>query len=369
MSKKNKSSQQDGELASEGILDSLAGGGDQAGEAEPVVPPASDAPVGGLKLGKGEKSDGGKVSTEKAADKAKPELGKKGDKAAAKPELGKKADKKPAEPQGEKSDDDAPGSVRPPDFNPWPVDPTNRSAANVLLSPAADRTVDGALDDDMKPRGAGLNFMLILLILGVAAGGVWQFVKISSPEALAAKKAEKEQIEQQHLAEQLAKQKKYGVLRIESNPPQAELWLNGERKVNKNETTGEEVVVKTPTNLMDLDIGQTYQIRLEAPGYEPYEFNVAEHLWTKDAGSGEFKFFTLAEMTPNVCEYWFLYDAKLKKEQQFKEKSDCLTHFEDAVSKQVSVTECTCKIPPEGVVVPGAKDEKKDEKKDPKGSK
>jgi hypothetical protein len=271
-----------------------------------------------------------------------------------------------AEPKGgERTDEDAPGSVVPPEFLAWPVDPEHRSAADVLLSPAADHSIDASIDEEMKPRNAALNFMLLLLIAGVAAGGVWQFVRVSSPEALAAKKAEKEEIEQKHLAEQLAKQKKYGVLRIESNPPQAELWLNGERKVNKNETTGEEVVVKTPTNLMDLDIAQPYQIKLEAPGYEPYEFAVSEHLWTKDAATTEYKFFKLAEMTPNVCEYWFLYDAKMKKEVQFKEKTDCMTHFDTAVSKQVSVTECTCKIPPEGWVppaTPGSKDDKKPEK-------
>ena len=38
---------------------------------------------------------------------------------------------------------------------------------------------------------------------------------------------------------------------------------------------------------------------------------------------------------------------------QFKEKGECLTYHDQAVSQQASVTECTCKIPPEGVVPEG----------------
>ena len=93
--------------------------------------------------------------------------------------------------------------------------------------------------------------------------------------------------------------------------------------------------------------------RVEKDGYEPFEFAVAEHLWTKDPTSGEYKFFKMIELTPINCEYWFLYDAKKRREMQFKEKGECLTYHDQAVSQQASVTECTCKIPPEGVVPEG----------------
>jgi len=40
---------------------------------------------------------------------------------------------------------------------------------------------------------------------------------------------------------------------------------------------------------------------------------------------------------------------------QFPQKADCLTHYDDSLSQRISVTECVCKIPPEGA------EEKKDE--------
>ena len=154
-------------------------------------------------------------------------------------------------------------------------------------------------------------------------------------------------------------------------------------------------------NLMNMDIKQVYKFRIDKPGYESYEFNVAEHLWTKDNSSGEYKYYKLIELNPVNCEYWYLYDAKLRKELKFKDltekeleafkkaaekakkkqkqsrkkkkgkkdaksdilkiptgKSECQAHYDKAIIARTSVTECACKIPEES-----PEDEKKDEKK------
>lgn len=258
--------------------------------------------------------------------------------------------------EAESSTDDAERTVEdrgatkePKAFVGWPVDRDHGSARDLLLNRGKEN-VD--LADEGAGGGRAINLVLLVLLLATAGVGVWQFRAVSSPEALAAKRAEREEAEQRHLEEQLAKQKKYGVLRIESEPAQAEVFKDGQKIVTTNAETGEEIVGMTPINMMDMDIAQTYKIRLEKVGYEPFEFAVAEHLWTKDTTSGEYKFFKMVEMTPIFCEYWFLYDAKQKRELKFDDKTKCLEHYDDAVAKQVSVTECTCKLPPEGAVPP-----------------
>lgn len=294
------------------------------------------------------------------------------------------AKKEPVVPEGEDEaeaeatvvDDEAPGEIHgraaraKAEFAAWPCEPDHGSARDLLQKEGA--SVDLSAEYEAA-GGKAVNMVLLLLLIAVGGAGFWYFNQVSSPEALAAKRAEKEEAEKLHLEEQLAKQKKYGVLRIESTPEQADiinasdvdLELGGfvckpnEKCVVKSEETGEDIVVRSPANLLNMDIGKVYKLRLEKDGYEPFEFAVAEHLWTKDT-TGEFKFFKAVELTPTACEYWFLYDAKKKRELKFDERTQCLEHYDDAVSNQVSVTECTCKLLPEGAAKP---DEKKDDKK------
>jgi hypothetical protein len=248
----------------------------------------------------------------------------------------------------------------PREFRPWPIEDDHGSARDVLLGKGASEVADLG-DDDFKSAKSGLNLILLILLLGVAGVGIWQFQRVSSQETLDAKRMAREAAEQAHLEKQQEMQKKYGILRIETNPPQAVVFKDGEKIVTKN-AAGEELAGKTPMNMMDLDIAQTFKIKVELDGYDPFEFGVAPHLWTKDAGSGEYKFFKLIDLTPNICEYWFLYDAKARKELKFDEKVVCMEHFDGASAKGTSVTECTCKIPPEGWTPPekkGDKDKKK----------
>lgn len=309
------------------------------------------------------------------------------------------------------------GAPEPPDYDRvaarlWPVEDDHGSVTR-MLTQAADREVDlaDAADEATSSGSNALNLVLLVLIIAAVGVGVWQLREVSSEETLKAKAAERAALEEQHLQEQLAKQKKYGVMRIESEPPQAVVIKDGEKLVASvaaaatppeegetpaapaapdgkageakpadgkaapdgkaadgktaekpaDEKAGDataaapaagattQLVGMTPMNIMNLDIAQTYTIRLEKEGYEPFEFSVGQHLWTKDPNTGEYKFFKSVEMTPINCEYYFLYDAKKRREVQFKDKAECLTHYDEAIAQQVSVTECVCKIPPEGV--------------------
>jgi len=301
---------------------------------------------------------------------------------------------------------DRAGSQGASEYRFWPVEDDHGSITR-LLTGAADKEVDIEDYDHDAAAGGGsttLNLVLMLLIMAATGVGIWQLVKVSSPETLAAKSEARKALEEAHLAEQLAKQKKYGVLRIESEPPQAVVIKDGEKLVAevaaatappeddapadgkapeapadgkdaKGTPKAPEKAPETPTappadgkaeapptdgaattkvgmtpmNIMNLDISKTYTIRLEKDGYEPFEFSIAEHLWTKDPTTGEYKFFKPVELTPINCEYWFLYNAKKRREVKFEQKADCFTHYEESLSQQVSVTECVCKIPPEGV--------------------
>ena len=246
----------------------------------------------------------------------------------------------------------------PREFRPWPTERDHGSARDVLLGKGARKVADLG-DDDFKTGKSGMNLVLLILLIAVAGVGIWQFRRVSSQEALDNKRMAREAMEQAHLEEQLAKQKKYGILRVETNPAQAVVFKDGEKIVTKN-AAGEELVGKSPMNMMDLDIAQTFKIKVELEGYDPFDFVVAPHLWTKDVGSGEYKFIKMIDLTPNVCEYWFLYDAKARKELKFDEKVACMEHFDGATAKGTSVTECTCKIPPEGWTPPEKKGEKGD---------
>lgn len=236
-------------------------------------------------------------------------------------------------------------------FIPWPVDPDHKSVTDMLMGAGGDPDVDiSAPDDPMMKKTATVNIaMFVVLLAGIIGFGV-AFNTIASAEAIEAKRREAREQEEKHLAEQMKLQKKYGMLRIETEPPQATVIKNGEKIVVKDEETGEELVGMSPMNIMDLDIGETHTILLEKEGYESFEFSIAEHVWTKDVATGEYKLIKQISLVPKNCEYWFLYDSKRKKEMKFEDQGSCLTYHDEQKAKQVTVTECNCKIPPEGVV-------------------
>ena len=122
----------------------------------------------------------------------------------------------------------------------------------------------------------------------------------------------------------------------------------------------------TPMNIMNLDISKIYVISVEKEGYEPDSFVVGgKHIWTKDGGSGEYKFVKNVEMFAAPCEYWFLYDAEKREEVRYPQNGGCEKHYAEATKRQVAVTECTCKA-----ITPGSEGESEEGKdgKDKAGS-
>lgn len=301
-------------------------------------------------------SDDDDEDEEEVAAKPEPVVPSKSKKKSAKKAKDKPADKalkaKPAAAADEaKAGDKADERVW------WPVDKDHRSSIKLLTGEDASQDIDLSEDPDLRPPSA-MNMVLLILILAVAGVGIWQFYTLSSAEALAAKRQEREEIERKHSEEQLAKQKKYGIIRIETSPGQADVFRDGVKMVTTKPDTGEEIVVQTPTNMLNMEVAIEYKFKVEKPGYEPFEFGVAEHLWTKDSASGEYKFIKMVELTPNICEYWFLYDAKRRREVKFEDgkkegeptgKDTCQTYYDEAVTAGTSVTECVCKLPPEGL--------------------
>lgn len=226
----------------------------------------------------------------------------------------------------------------------------NRVITDMLTGVGAHDNVDLS-DIDVPGAKPGLNLLLIVALLATGGVGFWKFREVSSAETMNAKHQARIDAEATHMAEQLAKQKKWGTLRIESNPPQAAVFKNDAKMMAGGiDVTGAKVEreVLTPVNMNNLNIAEPLKFRVEKNGYETYEFSVAEHLWTKDAATGEYKFFKMVELAPSACEYWYLYDAKKKRELQFPEKAECAVHYDEATAGNVSVTECTCKQPPEG---------------------
>ncbi len=287
----------------------------------------------------------------------------------------------------------------------WKAEPDHASVRRMLTADAPD--VDLTVEE--QAGGVGLNIFLLLLIVGSVIGGIYQLNLVSSAEALEAKRLERQAKEEAFLKEQLAKQKKYGVLRVESIPGQAVVVKDGEAiqvetspaaapaTPDAAKTAGADSKAEapaqaaaggaapaaaaggsgvkagmTPMNIMNMDIAQVYRFKIEKPGYEPYEFSVAEHLWTKDPTTNEYKFFKSVELNPINCEYWSLYDMKLRREVKFygkcakkpsmvcgadeeckdngpceTGKAACTAHYEGALEKSIAVSDCACKIPPE----------------------
>jgi|GEM_PF-1898044 len=300
-------------------------------------------------------------------------------------------------------------------LNAWPIDKDHASAQKLLTdSGGADVDLDMLVASDTK-SGRKLGLLLVILIAGGA--GSFKLAQVSSAEVLQAKAEIRKAAEEAHMAEQMKRKKRYGVLRIESQPSQALILKDGEKlyagpggaetdapaegathaadgtkpaaaagtppkpatpkpaegaaavpgadPADAAQAAGPRVGM-TPINLMDLDIAETYRIKVSKPGYEDFEFAVAEHLWTKDPTTSEYKFFKMVELTPVNCEYWFFYNAGKRREMKFvnkekgqlagaEQKAECMHAYQAAVDQGVPVTECTCKIPPEGIEVPAPK--------------
>ncbi len=237
-----------------------------------------------------------------------------------------------------------------------------------LLKPHGGAEVDlsSVARSSGKTHGV-LNFFLILLMLGVGGAGFYYFYTISNQEALDLRRARLEERRLTQLEEQMAKQKRYGIMRIESDPPQALIYKNGKPIVAPKPGAPECVddascsdgmmcdleskhcgdPAKTPTNISDVNIVQIDKYELKLAGYEDFDFHVSEHLWTKDSAAGDYRLLKVIDMNELPCEYWFIFDSAKGEEQKYETRRDCDKAHKAAETEHLSVTECTCKALPE----------------------
>ncbi len=198
-------------------------------------------------------------------------------------------------------------------------------------------------DPGLRHRGH-VNLVLLLLVVGVVGGAGFYLGKIASHEERQKRIEERLEKERAHREEQIAKMKRYGNLRIETNPPGATVAKDGEKIMIKDEATGQMIPGLTPMTVNNLDIALTYKFEIQKDGYEAFQFSVAEHVWTKDQGNDDYAMRRDVDLVPNACEYWFLYDGGLKKEMRFPDQAACGAHHDGAAKKGSAVTECTCKM-------------------------
>ena len=251
-------------------------------------------------------------------------------------------------------------------------EPANKSAKRG--KPAADAHIDtmsqmfmsagGEMKEDMavlmerfvdpaaRSRGAR-NLLIFLALIACVAGGFFALAKLSSTEARDERRQINIAIEEAHMKEQLAKLKRFGNLRIETNPPGAVIVQDKDpaKCVKPNAATGTNEPCLTPLDISNLDVSKVYEFDITMTNHESYNFKVAEHLWSKQQNAEDYSFFTQIDLIPNACEYWFTYDGKLKKEVQFKgltSQPDCKKYKADATQKGSTVTDCTCKVLPPG---------------------
>jgi len=106
---------------------------------------------------------------------------------------------------------------------------------------------------------------------------------------------------------------------------------------------------RTPMSLMGTDISSLHVITAKMDGFEEESFVVGgEHIWEKDPGSGEFKFYKQVKLFASNCASWWLYDVSLAEEKHWETNGECVAHY-TAARKQnppVDVTECQCKLAP-----------------------
>jgi hypothetical protein len=208
--------------------------------------------------------------------------------------------------------------------------------------------------DPAERKRGQTNLMLLVALIAVIAGGYVGLSKYASADAIKAKLRERDQAEQRHREEQIAKLKKYGEIKIESNPPGAIVTQDKDPKkcMKKDAATGADMQCVTPLDISNLEIREVYEFKLELPGYEPFEFSVAEHLWAKAPGAEDYNFQKTVDLVPSACEHWFTFDPKAKKEMKFAGetgKDDCGKFVGEQAKKQNIVPPCTCKV-----ILPGA---------------
>ncbi len=250
---------------------------------------------------------------------------------------------------------------------PWAPQPGHASAIALLHGSDDSVDINDIDEEDDEPKHPVRNFFLLLFVFCAFAAGIYFFYGLSNQSALARRAARAEEKRLVAMEEQLAKQKQYGKLRIESDPVQALILKNGKPIIapipgsadcNDDRDCPEAQAcdieskhcgrpARTPTEISDVNITQVDKYTLEKPGYEPFEFYVSEHLWVKDPSLDGYGLKKVIDMTLLPCEDWFIFNAGTKEEERFATRDLCDTRYQAAKTEGLTVTDCTCKPLPD----------------------
>ena len=256
---------------------------------------------------------------------------------------------------------------------PWEVDPEHKNAVKVLSEKLEAIELIGS--DPQKLPSRALNFVLVVLIIGVGGGGGAVLQHYSSPDR-AARLMEVAVCKKEFSDRtQLLKNKQYGTLRIESEPKQASVSqsINGAPyvKIKGKTAEGVEMDTLTPATLSNLDINAHYKFKLEftdtlkrikedpeadkkkgkkkgkkskdkdkdkskteeAPkeieyeelkvAYRSEEFHVDRYQWIQDGATGTYRFQKQVKMISDEISHYYSFDWKAKKDMEFESASDC----------------------------------------------
>ena len=87
-------------------------------------------------------------------------------------------------------------------------------------------------------------------------------------------------------------------------------------------------------SLMGTDISSLHVITAKMDGFEDESFVVGgEHIWEKDPGSGEYKFYKQVKLFASNCASWWLYDVSLAEEKHWTTNGECVAHYTEARKK------------------------------------
>jgi hypothetical protein len=251
---------------------------------------------------------------------------------------------------------------------PWEVDPEHKNAVKVLSEKLEAIELIGS--DPQKLPSRALNFVLVVLIIGVGGGGGAVLQHYSSPDR-AARLMEVAVCKKEFSDRtQLLNNKQYGTLRIESEPKQASVSqsINGAPyvKIKGKTAEGVEMDTLTPATISNLDINAHYKFKLEftdtlkrikedpeadkkkkkkgedkakteeAPkeieyeelkvAYRSEEFHVDRYQWIQDGATGTYRFQKPVKMISDEISHYYSFDWKTKKDMEFESASDCKAH-------------------------------------------
>jgi hypothetical protein len=258
---------------------------------------------------------------------------------------------------------------------PWTVDKDHATAIQILSSKVEGIKYEDHSDPPSSPSRA-LNFVLLVLILGVGFGGITSLQHYTSDDRISRLMEGAECVIDYNKQEQLIKETPRGTLRIESEPKQAKVYqsINGgpfEAIMGKT-AEGKEMAALTPTTVQNMDINKIYRFKLvftdtlkrpkplseeeekerkklkkegkELPKREieemsvPYRdetFTISRYQWIQDGGTGSYRFQKTMNLIPQSTPQFISYNWKKSKLETFEKLEECMEFTKETTNSSI----------------------------------